>query len=63
MAIAEVFNLFNATNPFLSTTQSRFTGTAANPVPNANFMQPFAYAGDVGQPEQRVGQIGFRITF
>jgi hypothetical protein len=62
-AIAEVFNLFNATNPFLLTTQQRFTGTAANPVANAGFMQPFAYAGDVGQPEQRVGQLGFRVTF
>jgi outer membrane receptor protein involved in Fe transport len=62
-AIAEVFNLFNATNPFLSTTQQRFTGPAANPVPNPGFMQPSAYAGDVGQPEQRVGQIGFRVTF
>ena len=62
-AIAEVFNLLNATNPFLNTTQQRFTGTAANPVPNAGFMQPAAYAGDVGQPEQRVGQLGFRITF
>jgi hypothetical protein len=26
-------------------------------------MQPTAFAGDFGQPEQRVGQIGFRITF
>ena len=22
-----------------------------------------AYAGDAGQPEQRVGQVGFRFTF
>ena len=40
-----------------------FTGTAANPSPNAVFMKPNAYAGDAGQPEQRVGQIGFRFTF
>jgi hypothetical protein len=32
-------------------------------VPLASFMQPTAFAGDVQQPEQRVGQIGFRITF
>jgi hypothetical protein len=31
--------------------------------PLANFMQPVAYAGDFQQPEQRVGQIGFRFTF
>jgi hypothetical protein len=53
-AIAEVFNLFNAKNPSLTTPQS-----ALSP----RFMQPSGYAGDVGQPEQRVGQIGFRITF
>jgi outer membrane receptor protein involved in Fe transport len=53
-AIAEVFNVFNARNPFLNLTQR--TGTAT-------FMQPSAYAGDVGQGEQRVGQLGFRITF
>jgi hypothetical protein len=26
-------------------------------------MQPTAFAGDFQQPEQRVGQVGFRITF
>lgn len=62
-AIAEVFNLFNAVNPFLNPTQQRFTGSAANPIPNPLFMQPAGYAGDVGQAEQRVGQIGFRVTF
>jgi len=59
-AIGEVFNLFNATNPSLAITQRRLLATGA---PNTGFMQPAAYAGDVGQPEQRVGQIGFRITF
>jgi hypothetical protein len=29
----------------------------------ASFMQPVAYAGDFQQPEQRVGQIGFRFSF
>ena len=53
-AIGEVFNLFNAINPFLATTQNRSS---------MSFMQPSAYSGDVGQPEQRVGQIGFRVTF
>ena len=54
-AIAEVFNLFNAKNPFIPLQTLR--------VNNAAFMQPAAYAGDVGQPEQRVGQIGFRLAF
>ena len=30
---------------------------------SALFMQPNAYAGDFQQPEQRVGQIGFRFSF
>ena len=38
---------------------ARWRTTRANTV----FMKPNAYAGDNGQPEQRVGQIGFRITF
>jgi outer membrane receptor protein involved in Fe transport len=59
-AIAEVFNLFNAKNPSLALTQRRRLATGAL---NPGFMQPSAYAGDVGQPEQRVGQVGFRITF
>jgi hypothetical protein len=59
-AIAEVFNLFNAVNPFIPLTTSRLTPGGAV---NTTFMQPTAYAGDVGQPEQRVGQIGFRVTF
>ncbi len=58
-AIGEVFNLFNATNPSLALAQRRLNGG----VPNLSFMQPAAYAGDVGQPEQRVGQVGFRLTF
>jgi outer membrane receptor protein involved in Fe transport len=64
-AIAEIFNLFNARNPSLPLTQSRMVPASASPgfKLNPDFMQPTAYAGDVGQPEQRVGQIGFRITF
>jgi hypothetical protein len=37
----------------------RLVGGAANP----SFMQPSRFAGDFRQPEQRVGQIGFRLTF
>jgi hypothetical protein len=58
-AIGEVFNLFNAKNPSFLLMQRRMLGSSAN----AGFMQPNAYAGDVGQPEQRVGQVGFRLTF
>lgn len=59
-AIGEVFNLFNATNPFIPLMTQRLSATGA---PLASFMQPTAFAGDFRQPEQRVGQIGFRITF
>jgi outer membrane receptor protein involved in Fe transport len=59
-AIAEVFNLFNARNPFIPLTQRRLSAAGA---PLASFMQPVAFAGDFQQPEQRVGQIGFRLTF
>jgi hypothetical protein len=65
--IGEIFNLFNSINPAFGTgagTAGRlFTGTAANPVTNANFMLPTGYSGDSGLPEQRVGQLGLRITF
>jgi hypothetical protein len=59
-AIGEMFNLFNAKNPSFALTQRRI---AANGTLNSGFMQPSAFAGDVGQPEQRIGQIGFRFTF
>ena len=66
-AIAEGFNLFNAINPAFGAgvpaAGSFFTGTLATHVPNTVFMKPTLYAGDAGQPEQRVGQIGFRFTF
>ena len=38
-------------------------GHARQPHANTVFMKPTAFAGDAGQPEQRVGQIGFRFTF
>ena len=59
-AIAEVFNLFNAKNPSIPLTTQRVSAAG---VPLASFMQPTAFAGDFQQPEQRVGQIGFRLTF
>jgi hypothetical protein len=59
-AIAEVFNLFNAKNPSIPLMTRRLSGAG---VPLTSFMQPTAFAGDFQQPEQRVGQVGFRITF
>ena len=61
-AIAEVFNLFNAKNPAAFTVR-RFNGSVTSPEPNSAFMQPTEFAGDFQNPEQRVGQIGFRFTF
>jgi hypothetical protein len=58
-AIAEVFNLFNAKNPNTFTT-TRLLGTG---LPNPDFMKPQEYSGDFQNPEQRVGQIGFRFSF
>jgi outer membrane receptor protein involved in Fe transport len=59
-AIAEVFNLFNAKNPALPITSQRVGAGGAQ---QASFMQPVAYAGDIQQPEQRIGQLGFRFSF
>ena len=58
-AIGEVFNLFNAKNPATFTTTRLF----GDGTPNPNFLQPQEYAGDFQNPEQRVGQIGFRFSF
>jgi len=52
-AIGEVFNLFNAENP------STFTTSQLSSI----FMQPQEFSGDFQNPEQRVGQIGFRFSF
>ena len=58
-AIGEVFNLFNAKNPATFTPTRLLGDGTANP----NFLQPTEYSGDFQNPEQRVGQIGFRFTF
>ena len=68
-AIAEVFNLFNSKNPsgFGPATQFRdprlLIGADGQTTPNPTFLQPTTYAGDFQEPEQRVGQIGFRVVF
>ena len=57
--IGEIFNLFNAVNPSTFITGQRL-GTGE---PNPDFMQPTEFSGDFQNPEQRVGQIGFRFSF
>ena len=63
----EVFNLFNALNPAFNVGAAArtgfYTGTLATHSPNTTFLKPAAFAGDAGQSEQRVGQLGFRFTF
>jgi hypothetical protein len=58
-AIGEIFNLLNAKNPATFVT-GRLLGTGAS---NPDFLQPTEYSGDFQNPEQRVGQIGFRFSF
>lgn len=60
-AIAEIFNVLNAKNPAYNLTSQRVDTTTRAQL--ATFMQPTGFAGDFRQPEQRVGQIGFRFTF
>jgi len=68
-AIAEVFNLFNAKNPSGFGPGAQFTdprlliNANGSTSPNPLFLQPSTYAGDFQEPEQRVGQIGFRVVF
>ena len=58
-AIGEFFNLLNAKNPAGFRT-GRLLGDGT---PNPDFMQPTEFSGDFQNPEQRVGQIGFRFSF
>jgi len=68
-AIAEVFNLLNTKNPsgfgpFTNSQDKRLVINADGTTsPNPTFLQPTTYAGDFQEPEQRVGQIGFRVVF
>ena len=51
--VLQVFNMFNDDNP------ARFNGNMSQ----STFGQPTAYAGDTRMPEQRLAEIGFRVTF
>ena len=52
--IGEVFNLFNSKNA------AGFRGRRSA---TATYRQPAFYAGDPGQGEQRLAQLGLRVTF
>jgi hypothetical protein len=68
-AIGELFNLMNNKNPsgfgpFTNFQDKRLVINADGTTsPNPTFLQPTTYAGDFQEPEQRVGQIGFRVVF
>ena len=64
-AIGEVFNLLNAINPsnIVSGTSANrrvFTPSGAS---DSTLLQPASFSGDSQRPEQRVGQIGVRLSF
>jgi hypothetical protein len=65
-AILEVFNVFNAINPSNVTggqSVNRAVTNAATGAPDPSFLQPASFSGDSQRPEQRIGQIGLRISF
>jgi hypothetical protein len=62
-AIGEVFNLFNALNPSNGTTTNRRVTDPTTGQPDTDLLRPTSFSGDFQRPEQRVGQIGFRLTF
>jgi hypothetical protein len=59
-AIGEVFNLFNNVNPSGFRTRAVVPSTGAA---DTTLLQPTTFSGDTRRPEQRVGQIGFRLSF
>jgi hypothetical protein len=60
--IGEIFNLFNAHNPALYNGECDYNTTTAQ-CTNPIFMHPTAFAGDPGQGEQRLAQLGLRVSF
>jgi Carboxypeptidase regulatory-like domain len=61
-AIGEIFNLFNSINPSGFSGRQNL-GTIDDFHANPDFLRPTEYSGDFQNPEQLVGQLGFRITF
>jgi hypothetical protein len=63
-AIAEIFNLFDASNPSaFNVNARRLLGTVQSASPNPDFLQPASFSGDFQQPVQRVGQLALRWSF
>jgi hypothetical protein len=58
-AIGEIFNVFNAKNPALRSRRSACRRRARSRRASCS---PWR-TGDFQQPEQRLGQIGFRFSF
>jgi hypothetical protein len=61
--IAEVFNLLNAKNPANFNGNCAFNVTTKQCAFTGGFGQARVFAGDPGQGEQRLAQLGVRVTF
>jgi carboxypeptidase family protein/TonB-dependent receptor-like protein len=61
--IAEVYNLFNALNPATATGRVTLPSGPLAGQQDPTLLQPQSYSGDNLRPSQRIGQIGFRVTF
>jgi hypothetical protein len=61
--IAEVYNLFNALNPATATGRVTIGSGPQAGQPDPTLLQPQSYSGDSQRPPQRIGQVGFRVTF
>jgi hypothetical protein len=63
--IGEVFNLFNAINPsnIVGSVSANRNVVLRSGQPDPTLLQPASFSGDSQRPEQRVGQIGVRLSF
>jgi hypothetical protein len=61
--IGEIFNLFNSKNGVNYNGNCGFDVTARQCTFGGGFGEPHAFAGDPGLGEQRLAQLGFRVTF
>jgi len=60
--IGEIFNLFNSKNPANYNGNCAFSATT-NQCTVTTFNNPNTFAGNPGQGEQRLAQLGLRVTF
>jgi hypothetical protein len=61
--IAQVFNIFNASNPAYYNGRRMIFDDNGNAIPNPAFGKPQAFAGDTHQGEQRLLQLAARVHF